>query len=162
MFSPCCLLNGRPDFHVTSVIILAVSACMFYRAIVVRRRFRRRLEEAIATGMLLPEQIVALQRREHVHLAEPTPKMWDVEYLKGAKGIDRWKEIMVRERNTSQIHSSQSHVIYLYDSLYQPRFCLVNPPRTPPRLSAALKRVGVVDSLVYSHLLQLPRSNQKT
>jgi hypothetical protein len=79
------------------VTLIFVSAGIFYRAYTLRRRFRRQLEEAIAAGVLLPEQIEALRRREHILILEEPPKIWEMQVSKRTKGNDKWDEIMVQD-----------------------------------------------------------------
>lgn len=78
------------------------------RSFVLRRRFRRRVEAAIAAGVLLPEQVEALRRRGPA-IGEK-PKLWEV-YIDGGhktgyedsgsasrnddKAADDWSGIMV-------------------------------------------------------------------
>ncbi|KAF9519694.1 hypothetical protein BS47DRAFT_1336789, partial [Hydnum rufescens UP504] len=50
-------------FLTTLLLLLAVSCGIVFRSFVLRRRFRRRVEAAIAAGVLLPEQVDALRRR---------------------------------------------------------------------------------------------------
>jgi hypothetical protein len=54
-----------------------------------RRRFNRRLEEAIAAGLLLPEQVEALRRRGPIAAVDGplAPKLWEVEPTKN--GADK-------------------------------------------------------------------------
>jgi hypothetical protein len=69
---------------------------LFYRAIILRRRFRRRIEEAIAAGVLLPEQVDALWRRGPAPSPLRRPKMWEMQLSeKGMKGME-WDDIVVR------------------------------------------------------------------
>lgn len=62
-------------------MLLAVSCGIVLRSFILRRRFRRRVEAAIAAGVLLPEQVEALRRRGP-NLGE-RPTLWEVRIGKG-------------------------------------------------------------------------------
>lgn len=58
-----------------------MSCGIVLRSFILRRRFRRRVEAAIAAGVLLPEQVEALRRRGPAVGERPT--MWEVRIGKG-------------------------------------------------------------------------------
>lgn len=58
-----------------------MSCGIVLRSFILRRRFRRRIEAAIAAGVLLPEQVEALRRRGPAVGERPT--MWEVRIGKG-------------------------------------------------------------------------------
>lgn len=68
-------------FLTTLLLLLAVSCGIVLRSFVLRRRFRRRVEAAIAAGVLLPEQVEALRRRGPTIGERPT--LWEVRIGKG-------------------------------------------------------------------------------
>lgn len=70
----------------TLLLLLAVSCGIVLRSFILRRRFRRRVEAAIAAGVLLPEQVEALRRRGPTIGERPT--IWEVRIGKGGHGAD--------------------------------------------------------------------------
>lgn len=68
-------------FLTTLLLLLAVSCGIVLRSFILRRRFRRRVEAAIAAGVLLPEQVDALRRRGPALGERPT--LWEVRIGKG-------------------------------------------------------------------------------
>ncbi len=70
-------------FLTTLLLLLAVSCGIVLRSFILRRRFRRRVEAAIAAGVLLPEQVDALRRRGPI-LGEK-PKLYEVHIEGGHK-----------------------------------------------------------------------------
>lgn len=91
------MLRSSFTFLATLLLLLAVSCAIVARSLVVRRRFRRRVEEAIAAG-LIPPQNAPLgagfggPRRRDIG---QKPTMWD-SWL--APGDAKWSEIKVRCR----------------------------------------------------------------
>ena len=84
------------------------------RSFILRRRFRRRVEAAIAAGVLLPEQVDALRRRgppigekpkifevhidgRHKEGYEPSSTPVGLENVQ-----DEWSNIMVRARSSQR------------------------------------------------------------
>ncbi|KIJ44079.1 hypothetical protein M422DRAFT_30607 [Sphaerobolus stellatus SS14] len=65
-------------FLATLLLLLAVSCAIVVRSFILRRRFRRRIEEAIAAGVLVPGSLdeggVGRRRRDFGE----KPKLWDV------------------------------------------------------------------------------------
>ncbi len=84
-------------FLATLLLLLAVSCAIVARSLVVRRRFRRRVEEAIAAGLISPQQAAmgagfgggGMRKRD----IGQKPTMWD-SWL--APGEAKWSEIKVR------------------------------------------------------------------
>jgi hypothetical protein len=66
----------------TPVLLLAVSCGIVLRSLILRRRFRRRLEEAIAAGIILPEHVEHMRRsrggRDTTAFIGEKPKMWEI------------------------------------------------------------------------------------
>ncbi|KZT60116.1 hypothetical protein CALCODRAFT_150477 [Calocera cornea HHB12733] len=84
-------------FLTTLLLLLTVSFGIVLRSFVLRRRFRRRVEAAIAAGVLLPGSLNAGRGDRRL---QEKPKLWEVwmDEEKAAKGTDgaAWDDIMVR------------------------------------------------------------------
>ncbi|KDQ20778.1 hypothetical protein BOTBODRAFT_26796 [Botryobasidium botryosum FD-172 SS1] len=86
-------------FLTTLLLLLAVSCAIVLRSWIIRRRFRRRIEEAIAAGVLLPEQIAAFGgtgQGRHRNFGE-RPKLWEVSIRTGegkTHVTSDWADIM--------------------------------------------------------------------
>jgi len=82
-------------FLTTLLLLLAVSCGIVLRSFILRRRFRRRVEEAIAAGVLRPEHLTALGSRSGTVLGDK-PKMWEVWIRQDEKEAAQqdWKDIM--------------------------------------------------------------------
>jgi hypothetical protein len=74
-------------------VFIAAGLAVILRILVQRRR-RRQLEEAIAAGMLLPEQLVALGYGPYV-VDQPVPIMWEASLDKKGDGGEDLKAVLV-------------------------------------------------------------------
>ncbi|KAJ3724221.1 hypothetical protein DFJ43DRAFT_1090879 [Lentinula guzmanii] len=63
-------------FLATLVLLLGVSAAIVIRSLILRRRHRRMIEEAIRNGTYVPPSILATSRGGRIDLAKK-PKMWE-------------------------------------------------------------------------------------
>jgi hypothetical protein len=88
------ILNILSFEHKVVIVLVGV---FVYRTIMLRRRFNRRLDAAIAAGLLLPEQVEALRRRGPIAAANDplAPKLWEIELSKNKTSENKWKDIMV-------------------------------------------------------------------
>jgi hypothetical protein len=84
-----------PLHLIPSIIAVLVAAGLAVIArIVLQRRRRRQLEEAIAAGMLLPEQLVALGYGPYV-VEQAVPIMWEASLDKKGDGGEDLKTVLV-------------------------------------------------------------------
>ena len=74
-------------FLATLLLLLAVSCAIVMRSFVLRRRFRRRVEEALAAGIILPQH--PPRKRDFGE----KPRLWDA-WLTPTD--TKWSSIMVR------------------------------------------------------------------
>ncbi|KAH8114330.1 hypothetical protein DFH11DRAFT_1766604 [Phellopilus nigrolimitatus] len=75
-------------FLATLLLLLAVSCAIVIRSLVIRRRFQRRVQEALAQGIILPPQ--PGQRRRGFG---KKPKLWDA-WIAPDDGDVQWKSLM--------------------------------------------------------------------
>ncbi|KAI0917154.1 hypothetical protein AcW1_007575 [Taiwanofungus camphoratus] len=80
--------SPRFTFLATLFLLLFVSSAIVLRSFIVRRRFRRQIEEAIAAGVLLPSQGGPGSRRK---LGEK-PRLWDAVLVPSVD--EKWENIM--------------------------------------------------------------------
>jgi hypothetical protein len=88
-FAP--LYVRRFTFLATLFLLLFVSSAIILRSFILRRRFRRRIEEAILAGVIPPPQTGRVNRRRVIG---EKPKLWEARVCP-ASG-DRWDTIVVR------------------------------------------------------------------
>lgn len=75
-------------FLITLVVLAVISAALLLRAYYVRRRFQRRIQEAIANGQALPPDALAglgitrPRRGKPEKKVGPMPTMWEAEMYK--------------------------------------------------------------------------------
>jgi hypothetical protein len=74
-------------------LLLFVSSAIILRSFILRRRFRRRIEEAILAGVLPPPTTGRVSRRRAIG---EKPKLWEARVHPAAN--DRWETIVVRCR----------------------------------------------------------------
>lgn len=78
-------------------VVLGVSCGIIFRSFVLRRRFRQRVEEAIAAGVLLPDGRLAPaaggSRRGNVFGAKPV--LWEVWMERPEEKVEEWDNIQV-------------------------------------------------------------------
>jgi hypothetical protein len=86
-----CLLRCRFTFLATLFLLLFVSSAIILRSFILRRRFRRRIEEAILAGVIPAPHTARVSRRRA--LGEK-PKLWEARVYPAAD--DRWDTIAVR------------------------------------------------------------------
>ncbi|KZT73799.1 hypothetical protein DAEQUDRAFT_761764 [Daedalea quercina L-15889] len=87
-------LTGESDstrftFLATLFLLLFVSAAIVLRSFIIRRRFRRRIEEAIAAGVYIPPPFGS---PPGLRRALERPTLWDVFLMPASK--DRWSETL--------------------------------------------------------------------
>jgi hypothetical protein len=68
-----------------------VSSAIILRSFILRRRFRRRIEEAILAGVIPPPHTARVSRRRAIG---EKPKLWEARVYPAAD--DRWDAIAVR------------------------------------------------------------------
>lgn len=87
------------DIVGSGVSVLAVSCAIIFRSFVLRRRYRRRVEEALAAGLAIPEddvpQWVRRRTKPRVKLGDK-PKMWEVALTGQEKATMAWDGVLVR------------------------------------------------------------------
>lgn len=83
-------LYSRFTFLATLLLLLFVSGAIVLRSFIVRRRFRRRIEEALAAGVLLtpPFEPSFPQRRLE------KPILWDAALTPASD--EEWRDLLVR------------------------------------------------------------------
>ena len=99
-YSPAHPSGARPrsfTFLATLLLLLAVSCAIVIRSLIIRRRFRRRYEEALAAGIILPQQ--GIKRRDF----GAKPEMSD-SWLAPAAYVPRWTDFMVRFARSPPAH----------------------------------------------------------
>ncbi|KAF8340555.1 uncharacterized protein EI90DRAFT_3117074 [Cantharellus anzutake] len=122
-------------FLTTLLLLLAVSCGIVLRSFILRRRFRRRVEAAIAAGVLLPEQVDALRRRAPV-IGEK-PKLHEVRIDGGYKEDYEPSSSATRDEDWSNIMPVSAAIIPGNKSQSRPN----NPvPLVDPRATAASPR----------------------
>ena len=90
------LLLGFPrsyrfTFLATLFLLLFVSSAIILRSFVLRRRFRRRIEEAILAGVVAPHHGARVRSRRVIG---EKPKLWEARVAPATD--DRWDAIIVR------------------------------------------------------------------
>lgn len=83
----------RFTFLATLFLLLFVSSAIILRSFILRRRFRRRIEEAILAGVIPPPQTGRVSRRRVIG---EKPKLWEAR-VHPAPDV-RWDAIVVRFR----------------------------------------------------------------
>lgn len=88
--------NGGPSsslylftFLATLFLLLFVSSAIILRSFILRRRFRRRIEEAILAGVIPPPQTGRVSRRRVIG---EKPKLWEARVYPASD--DRWDAII--------------------------------------------------------------------
>jgi len=101
--------NGGPSsslylftFLATLFLLLFVSSAIILRSFILRRRFRRRIEEAILAGVIPPPTTGRVSRRRVIG---EKPKLWEARVFPASN--DRWDAI-VPVSAQSTIHASAS------------------------------------------------------
>jgi hypothetical protein len=84
-------LRCRFTFLATLFLLLFVSSAIILRSFILRRRFRRRIEEAILAGVIPPPHTARVSRRRAIG---EKPKLWEARVYPAAD--DRWDAIAVR------------------------------------------------------------------
>lgn len=82
--------NNRFTFLATLFLLLFVSSAIILRSFILRRRFRRRIEEAILAGVIPPPQTGRVSRRRVIG---EKPKLWEARVFPASN--DRWDGIVV-------------------------------------------------------------------
>jgi hypothetical protein len=90
-----CLGNNRFTFLATLFLLLFVSSAIILRSFILRRRFRRRIEQAILAGVIVPNRPGHRTSRRRRPIGEK-PKLWEA-WVSPAYG-DRWDTIVVRPK----------------------------------------------------------------
>ena len=83
--------SNRFTFLATLFLLLFVSSAIILRSFILRRRFRRRIEEAILAGVIPPPQTGRVSRRRVIG---EKPKLWEARVFPASN--DRWDGIIVR------------------------------------------------------------------
>ncbi len=78
-------------FPVTLLLLIAVSAFVIIRSFVLRRRLRRRFEEALHNGQLHGNLMASEFASLRPMMFGTTPKIWDVWIAPGSHGWDKMK-----------------------------------------------------------------------
>lgn len=154
-----------------------MSCGIVLRSFILRRRFRRRIEAAIAAGVLLPEQVEALRRRGPAVGERPT--MWEVRIGKGGanaavggvakkssydypmSGADRndaadddWANVMVRYQSRRP-RSAAAYFTGAYDDrvffLLTPRLCSLSLLRSYPLHQRKIHQIHHLHPYPYPH-----------
>ena len=81
----------RFTFLATLFLLLFVSAAIVLRSFILRRRFRRRIEEAIAAGVYIPPPFGGTPPGPRRILERP--KLWDIYLAPSSK--EGWNETLV-------------------------------------------------------------------
>ena len=98
----------RFTFLATLFLLLFVSSAIILRSFVLRRRFRRRIEEAILAGVVAPHHVGRMSRRRAIG---EKPKLWEARVSPAYD--DGWHAIIVRVTVSSLF---SSHPIYIISS----------------------------------------------
>lgn len=77
-------------FLITIIVLASISGALLFRAYYIRRRFQRRIEEAIQNGQPLPQDAAAAlgllrPRQKKEKKLPPMPGMWEAEMVLGEK-----------------------------------------------------------------------------
>jgi len=91
--TPFAINYHRFTFLATLFLLLFVSSAIILRSFVLRRRFRRRIEEAILAGVIAPPHTRRTSRRRAIG---EKPKLWEARVAHASD--DGWHAIIVRLR----------------------------------------------------------------
>ena len=97
---PLCWLwcTFRFTFLATLVLLILISFAIIVRSFVLRRRFRRRVEEALAAGAILPVPAPRGNRQRRDHRERPI--IYDT-WVKS--GGEKWQYMMVRRMSPQDV-----------------------------------------------------------
>lgn len=84
-------LGNSFTFLATLLLLLSVSCAIVVRSLIIRRRYQRRVAEALAQGIMLPPTPHAQRRRDFGE----KPKLWDAHAAPPEDVYGRWKDLMV-------------------------------------------------------------------
>lgn len=89
------VVSNSFTFLATLLLLLAVSCAIVARSVIIRRRFRRRVAEALAAGIVLPPEPGPFGGIRRQRDFGEKPKLWDA-WIVPDPGEENWGAVMVR------------------------------------------------------------------
>jgi len=159
MSAPVLTITGVYLFIIPTVLaIFAAAGFAVLLRVVVQRRRRRQLQEAIAAGILLPEQLVALGYTPYV-MEQPVPTMWEASLDKKGNGSEDLQGVLplsatvIRDESPTPPAVNSSHAL---GRVFR-RLIRRNRPST-----ASLQPTALPDHLQVTFLVSLPSAPQES